>query len=81
MKGQALFSRKNKKNISKCLLKFLPSIQSVKDTNVKALTLIMLITTAADNILIFLYFLEKIRLDICLADDSHKMPSLIFSEK
>ena len=32
MKGQILFSRKNKKNISKFhLLKFLPSIQSVKN--------------------------------------------------
>ena len=35
---------------------------------------------AADDI--FLYFSEKIRLDIsCLVDHSHKMPSLIFSEK
>ena len=30
MKYQILFSRKNKKNISKCLLKFLPSMQGVK---------------------------------------------------
>ena len=31
MKCQILFSRKNKENISKChLLKFLPSLQSVK---------------------------------------------------
>ena len=31
MKCQILFSRKNKKNISKCrLLQFLPSVQSVK---------------------------------------------------
>ena len=33
MKYQIPFSRKNKKNISKCrLLKFLPSMQSVKET-------------------------------------------------
>ena len=32
MKCQILFSRKNKKNISKCLLKFLPSMQSIKLT-------------------------------------------------
>ena len=32
MKCQILFSRKNKKNISEChLLKFLPSMQSVKE--------------------------------------------------
>ena len=30
MKGQSLFSGKNKKKISKCLLKFLPGIESVK---------------------------------------------------
>ena len=33
MKCQILFPRKNKKNISKCrLLKYLPSMQSVKQT-------------------------------------------------
>ena len=39
--------------------------------------------TEVDNILIFFffYFSEKIRLGIsCLADDSHEMPSLTFSE-
>ena len=39
-----------------------------------------LISTAADNSLIFLYFSEKIRLDIP-CESSHEMPSLIYSEK
>ena len=44
MKCQILFSRKNKKNISKChLLKFLPSMQSVTET-LKGHTILDLIT-------------------------------------
>ena len=50
------------------------------------LSLKAIITTAADSILIFFFFSEKVMLDIscgivCLADDSHEIPSLIFSEK
>ena len=38
MRCQVLFSRRNKKNISKChLLKFLPSMQNVEDSNVSFL--------------------------------------------
>ena len=36
----------------------------------------VLITTTADDILIFMYYSEKIRLDVsCLADESHEMTS------
>ena len=46
-----------------------------------------LITTAADdNLISSIFFSEKIRLDVlcelsAFADNSHEMPSLIFSEK
>ena len=46
-----------------------------------------LITPRTDNNnILFFYFSEKIRLDMscemfCLADDSHEMSGLIFSEK
>ena len=46
------------------------------------LTLIVLSKIVADDIFIFYnIFQEKIRLDICQADDSHKLSILNFSEK
>ena len=51
MKSQILFSRKNKKSISKCLVKFLPSMQSV---NTSAIFFFFFF---------FHYFSKKIRLD------------------
>ena len=55
----------------------------------KKLTLKKLITTVADKILIFFFvcvFFQKKNNNktwhfMCLADDSHEIPSLIFSEK
>ena len=62
MKCQILFSRKIKKNISKCcLLKFLPSMQSVK----------MPVTSAADDILFFFFFSRKLDLTFYVKHGLH----------
>ena len=68
-----------------CLLKILPRLLNVN--TVKELSLKVLHKIVAEEILNFfsLFFSEKIfRLDIlcqCIADDSHEMSSLNFTEK